>query len=206
MMNRSLLCALIFSLAAMPAGAASLVKTYSYFSVGGRTLDDIEKQLTKNGPEVKSTGSRHPGATQMAFTTRVSYAQTANSCRIANAQVTVKVKVILPEWRRPRKADPDVRLFWDTLSADIKRHEERHVEIAKNHARELEDALKATYPQKTCEAAKAKAAEISATILARHDRAQVQFDRVEGVNFESRIIRLLRYRMQRIQSGQLPPA
>lgn len=205
-MNRSLLCALIFSLAAMPAGAASLVKTYSYFSVGGRTLDDIEKQLTKNGPEVKSTGSRHPGATQMAFTTRVSYAQTANSCRIANAQVTVKVKVILPEWRRPRKADPDVRLFWDTLSADIKRHEERHVEIAKNHARELEDALKATYPQKTCEAAKAKAAEISAAILARHDRAQVQFDRVESVNFESRIIRLLRYRMQRIQSGQLPPA
>ncbi|AZO23644.1 MULTISPECIES: DUF922 domain-containing Zn-dependent protease [unclassified Mesorhizobium] len=206
MMNRSPLCALMLILAVMPAGAASLVKTYSYFSVTGRTLDDIEKQLTKNGPEVKSTGSRHPGATQMAFTTRVSYAQTANSCRIANAQVTVKVKVILPEWRRPRKADPEVRLFWDTLSADIKRHEERHVEIAKNHARELEDALRATYPQKTCEAAKAKAAEISAAVLARHDRAQVQFDRVESVNFESRIIRLLRYRMQRIQSGQLPPA
>lgn len=205
-MNRSLLCALMLILAVMPAGAASLVKTYSYFSVTGRTLDDIEKQLTKNGPEVKSTGSRHPGATQMAFTTRVSYAQTANSCRIANAQVTVKVKVILPEWRRPRKADPEVRLFWDTLSADIKRHEERHVEIAKNHARELEDALRATYPQKTCEAAKARAAEISAAVLARHDRAQVQFDRVESANFESRIIRLLRYRMQRIQSGQLPPA
>ncbi|RWB53064.1 DUF922 domain-containing Zn-dependent protease [Mesorhizobium sp.] len=205
-MNRSPLCALMLILAVMPAGAASLVKTYSYFSVTGRTLDDIEKQLTKNGPEVKSTGSRHPGATQMAFTTRVSYAQMANSCRIANAQVTVKVKVILPEWRRPRKADPEVRLFWDTLSADIKRHEERHVEIAKNHARELEDALRATYPQKTCEAAKAKAAEISAAVLARHDRAQVQFDRVESVNFESRIIRLLRYRMQRIQSGQLPPA
>lgn len=205
-MNRSLLCALMLTLAATPAAAANLVKTYSYFSVGGRTLDDIEKQLTKNGPEVKSTGSRHPGATQMAFTTRVSYAQTANSCRIANAQVTVKVKVILPEWRRPRKADPQVRLFWDTLSADIKRHEERHVEIAKNHARELEDALKATYPQRTCEAAKAQAAQISAAILAKHDRAQVQFDRVESVNFESRIIRLLRYRMQRTQSGRLPPA
>ncbi|MDG4881370.1 DUF922 domain-containing protein [Mesorhizobium sp. WSM4884] len=206
MMNRPLLSALMLILATAPAGAATLVKTYSYFAVTGRTLDDIEKQLTKNGPEVKSTGSRHPGATQMAFTTRVSYAQTANSCRIANAQVTVKVKVILPEWRRPRKADPNVRLFWDTLSADIKRHEERHVEIAKNHARELEDALKATYPQQTCEAVKAKAAEISSAILAEHDRAQVQFDRVEGVNFESRIIRLLRYRMQRIQSGQLPPA
>jgi predicted secreted Zn-dependent protease len=141
----------------------------------------------------------------MAFTTRISYAGKAGSCRIADAAVTVKVKVILPEWRRPRKADPDVKLFWDTLAADIKRHEERHVEIAKNHARELEDALKATYPQKDCDAAKAKAAEITAAVLARHDRAQVQFDRVESVNFESRILRLMRYRIERIQNGQLPP-
>ncbi|WP_201410174.1 DUF922 domain-containing Zn-dependent protease [Mesorhizobium sp. J8] len=205
MMNRSLLCALMLALTAMPAGAANLVKTYSYFSVGGRTLDDIQNQLSRNGPEVKSTGSRHPGATQMAFTTRISYAQSAESCRIADAAVTVKAKVILPEWRRPRKADPNVRLFWDTLSADIKRHEERHVEIAKNHARMLEDALKALPAQKTCEAAKAKAAAIQAAELARHDQDQVRFDRVESVNFESRILRLMRYRMERVEAGQLPP-
>ncbi|TIT55437.1 MAG: DUF922 domain-containing protein, partial [Mesorhizobium sp.] len=119
----------------------------------------------------------------------------SGSCRIADAVVTVKVKVILPEWRRPRKADADVRLFWDTLSADIKRHEDRHVEIAKNHGRALEDALKATHPQKDCNAAKAKAAEITAAELARHDQDQLRFDRVEGVNFESRILRLMRYRM-----------
>ncbi|QKC99693.1 DUF922 domain-containing protein [Mesorhizobium sp. NZP2298] len=207
MMKRTLLCALLLAVTtAIPAGAANLVKTYSYFSIGGSTLEDIEKQLSKHGPQVKSTGSRHPGATQMAFTTRISYARQAGSCRIADAVVTLKVKVILPEWRRPRKADADVKLFWDTLSADIKRHEERHVEIAKNHARELEDALKATYPQKDCDAAKAKAAEITAAVLARHDRAQVQFDRVESVNFESRILRLMRYRIERIQNGQLPPA
>lgn len=204
MTKRPLLYALMLAFAALPAGAASLVKTYSYFSIGGRTLDDIGTQLTKLGPQVKSTGMRHPGATQMAFTTRVSYAQKSNSCGIADANVIVKVKVILPEWRRPRKADAGVRLFWDTLSADIKRHEDRHVEIAKNHARELEDALKATYPQKTCDMAKAKAAELTAAILARHDRAQVQFDRVETINFESRILRLLRYRMERIENGRLP--
>lgn len=204
--KRSLACALLLAMTPLPAATANLVKTYSYFAIGGSTLDDIEAQLSKRGPEVKSTGNRHPGATQMAFTTRVSYAQTPNSCRIADAAVTVKVKVILPEWRRPRKADADVRLFWDTLSADIKRHEERHVEIAKNHGGELEEALKATYPQKNCDAAKAKAAAITAAVLARHDRAQLQFDRVESVNFESRILRLLRYRMERIGNGRLPPA
>ena len=50
----------------------------------------------------------------------------------------------------------------------------------------------------------AKAKEVSLKILARHDRAQVEFDRVEGINFERRIIRLLQYRMQRIANGQLP--
>ncbi|TIT39862.1 MAG: DUF922 domain-containing protein [Mesorhizobium sp.] len=189
MMKRSLLCALMLAFSALPAGTASLVKTYSYFSIGGRTLDDIGTQLTKLGPQVKSTGMRHPGATQMAFTTRVSYAEKSNSCRIADANVT---------------ADAGVRLFWDTLSADIKRHEDRHVEIAKNHARELEDALKATYPRKNCQEAKTKAAEIAAAILAKHDRAQVQFDRVETINFESRILRLLRYRMERIEKSRLP--
>lgn len=205
-MKRSLACALMLALMALPAGAANLVKTYSYFAIGGRTLDDIETQLSKHGPQVKSTGSRHPGATQMAFTTRVSYAESPGSCRIADAIVTVKVKVILPEWRRSRKADADVKLFWDTLSADIKRHEERHVEIAKNHARQLEDALKASYPQRSCAEAKARAAQITAAELARHDQDQVRFDRVESVNFESRILRLLRYRIERIESGQLPPA
>jgi predicted secreted Zn-dependent protease len=205
-MKRYLLCALLLAGAAYPAGAANLVKTYSYFAIGGSTLEDIEAQLSEHGPEVKSTGMRHPGATRMAFTTRISYAQSANSCRIADAVVTIKVKVILPEWRRPRKADADVRLFWDTLAADIRRHEERHVEIAKNHGRELEDALKASYPEKTCEAAKAKAAAITASILARHDRDQVRFDRVESVNFESRILRLLRYRVERLDNGQRPPS
>ena len=95
-MKRPLLCALMLALTALPAGAANLVKTYSYFAIGGRTLEDIESQLSKHGPQVKSTGTRHPGATQMAFTTRISYAQTAKSCGIAEAFVTVKVKVILP--------------------------------------------------------------------------------------------------------------
>ncbi|MER9138557.1 DUF922 domain-containing protein [Mesorhizobium sp. M0830] len=204
-MKQLLLGALLLAITPIPAGAANLVKTYSYFAVGGSTLDEIEAQLFKRGPEVKSTGTRHPGATQMAFTTRISYARTSSSCRITDAVVTVKVKVILPEWRRTRKADADVRLFWDTLSADIKRHEERHVEIAKNYGRELEEALEATYPQRNCDAAKAKAAAITAAVLGKHDRAQVQFDRVESVNFESRILKLLRYRMERIGNGRLPP-
>lgn len=200
-MIRFLVCALMTACMAIPAGAATMVKTYSYFTIRGSTLDDIQRELSRHGPKVKTTGLRHPGATQMAFTTRIGYADDDGACRLVSAAVTVKVRVILPRWR-PRRADPDVRIFWDTLAADIKRHEERHAEIAKNHARELETALLAVGRQDTCKDAAAKAKEITTRMLARHDRAQAEFDRVEGINFESRILRLLQYRLERIEKSR----
>lgn len=203
-MKRTLLAATIFACMVLPANAASLSKTYSYFSIGGNTLDEIESDLARRGPHVRASNKRHPGATQMEFTTRLSYKQGSGTCKIVDAHVTVKAKVILPRWRRSRKAEQDVRLIWDTLSADIKRHEESHVVIAKNHAREMEQALKAMDRQKSCRTAADKAKEVTAKILAKHDRAQMDFDRVEGKNFESRIMRLLKYRLEQIDAGRLP--
>ena len=204
MMKSRLILALSIVALAWPAGAASVAKTYSYFSIGGSTLEEIQQQLDVRGPRVKTTGRRHPGATQMEFTSKVGYADRDGSCTIVKASVTVKVKVILPRWTRPGRAEEDVKLVWDTLSSDIKRHEESHVVIAKNHARMLEQALRAIGKQRDCTTAQATARGITQKILAKHDQAQVEFDRVEGINFERRIVRLLRYRMERIASGQQP--
>ena len=204
MINKPVLILSALLCAIQPTQGASLSKTYSYFSIGGSTLDEIEAELSKRGPQLKSSGRRHPGATRMEFTTRLGYAEGNGSCRVVQANVTVNARVILPRWRRSRKADQDVRLIWDTLSSDIKRHEESHVIIAKNHAREMEQALKAMDRQQNCQIAAAKAKAITARLLEKHDKAQLEFDRIEGKNFESRILRLLRYRLERIGDGRLP--
>ena len=193
------LCALAF---AAPADAASIAKTYSYFSIGGSTLEEIESELSSRGPQVKSTGRRHPGATQMEFTTRLGFKEAKGGCSVVPADVTVAAKVILPRWKKRSGADEDVKFVWDTLSADIKRHEESHVLIAKNHARELEHSLKALTGQKDCKTAQAKAKAITNELLARHDAAQDRFDRIEGINFESRLLRLLQYRLERSAAGK----
>lgn len=201
-MKKLALAAFLVTGICLPAQAASVSKTYSYFTITGKTLDEIEQQLMTRGPEVKSTGGRHPGATQMEFTSRIGYAPVKGGCAIVSAQVGVKAKIILPRWRQNGKTPQDVKLIWSTLSSDIKRHEESHVVIAKNHAHELEQALKTIGKQKTCEIAAAKAKATSDKILAAHDRAQEEFDRVEGINFESRILRLLRYRLERMDASK----
>ena len=204
-MKNILLTVLAVASLSLPAGAASLSKTYSYFSVGGRTLEEIGTELDRKGPRVRDTGgSRHPGATQMEITTRIDYAPGNRGCAIAKASVSVQTKIILPRWRQRAKAHGDTRVIWDTLSADIKRHEETHVMIAKNHARDLELALRNIGRQRDCKTAVAKAKAVTTKIFAQHDQAQSEFDRVEGINFESRIIRLLRYRLERIENGQIP--
>jgi predicted secreted Zn-dependent protease len=195
-MKLFLLALSMLAIPTCPSAAASLSKTYSYFSIGGTTLDQIESELNSRGPQVKSTGRRHPGATRMEFTTKLGYSEKNGYCRIAEARVSVKAKVILPKWRQRGRAEQDVRMVWDALSSDIKRHEESHVVIAKTHAREIEQKLKALDRQKSCAEAAEKAKAAAAKILARHDRAQEQFDRVEGINFENRLLRLLRYRLE----------
>ena len=203
-MRTILLAALAFAWSALPSGAASLAKTYSYFTIEGSTLDQLEQELSTRGPQVSSTGRRHPGATQMQFTTKLTYEEIRGYCRVGNATVTVSAKVILPRWKPRGRADANLRRIWDTLSRDIKRHEESHVVIAKNHAAEIERALKKLPRSRNCETLAAKASAVTNGILERHDRKQADFDRVEGINFERRILQLLRYRLEQIEAGRLP--
>ena len=194
--------AAVFLLLALPAEGASLSKTYSYFNIGGNTLEEIQRELDRRGPRLNSTGRRHPGATMMEFNTNVRYGESGNRCRVIDATVRVEARVILPRWRSRRRSDSHTQLIWDTLSSDIKRHEESHVIIAKNHARDLENALKGMWPQRDCDLAADKVQEITHRIMSNHDEAQARFDRIEGINFERRILRLLEYRMERAAAGR----
>lgn len=184
-----------------PARSASLSKEYTYFMIGGRTMGEIEKELSRHGPKLASTGKRHAGATRMEFTTRLDYGERNGRCAIVGAKVSVKATVILPRWRG-RGADGDVRLVWEALSADIKRHEESHVAIARNHARVLENSLKAIKPERTCDATAASAKKLNDRIMARHDEAQDEFDRTEGDNFQPRMRQLIDHRMKQAAVGR----
>lgn len=180
----------------LPAQSASIAKTYSYFTIGGVTLEEIERELQRRGPHLQSTGLRHPGATRMEFITNVTYNERRGFCSVVKATVTLKATMILPRWSKRRSADSDTRFIWDVLASDIRRHEESHITIARNHARELEQALENIYNYRGCAAARKKAGAVSDALLARHDRAQLEFDRIESVNFETRLLRRMQYRLE----------
>jgi predicted secreted Zn-dependent protease len=185
---------------ALPATAMAeplINKTYSYFRIGGRTAEELDRELEKNGPLTHTTGHRHPGVTEIKFGGDVTYVEKGGECAVGGTRVTLRTHITLPRWSNRGKASSDLGFIWDTLSADIKRHEERHAEIARNHARQLERELQALRPSATCDALERRVADLTRRLLESHDSEQLRFDQVEAANFDARMTRLLQYNIQR---------
>ena len=121
---------------------------------------------------------------------------------MSEADVQISAEVQLPRWRNRSGAQLDTALMWDTLSADIKRHEEGHIVIASTFAQRMEQSLLGVRNAASCEEAAATAEGISKRLLAEHDAEQARYDNVESINFESRMLRLLEYRLQRIEDAR----
>ncbi len=189
----------LLTVATLPAAGAKaevvVRKSITYFTVKGATAEQLDDQLSRHGPKTLASPMRHPGATRIKFGGSVTYAETGHLCRVDKVRVTLSTQLILPRWNRPKSASPGLAMIWNTLAADIKRHEERHAEIARNHARQMEKTFSRLGPERSCKVLQARVAEASRLALADHDSDQARFDRIEAANFESRMERLMRYRM-----------
>lgn len=202
--SRALCAALAGALALSSAGPAfseTIVrKTYSYFSITGKTAADLDQQLSKHGPLTRNTGARHPGATEIKFGGELSYVEKNGQCSVGTAKVLLNTRILLPRWKNRRRTTAELAFIWDTLLADIKRHEERHAEIARTHARSLERQLAALRPQKSCETLQEMVGKITQSVMDEHDRDQMRFDVVESKNFDARMTRLLKNRLEQGQN------
>jgi predicted secreted Zn-dependent protease len=200
---KALIAPVSFALALVTLASPALAdlqvsKTYSYATIGGHTAMELDEELSRKGPRSNETGARHPGLTKIKFSGTISYSQGKGRCIASAARIKLSTKIILPKWKYRQSAPARLGLLWDVLLSDIKRHEERHAEIARLHARSMEASILALAPQKTCAIMQEKVAQATDAAIAEHDKDQIRFDRIEAINFEKRMKRLLEYRQQQM--------
>lgn len=172
-------------------------KSVSYFDIKGNSADTLDAALNARGPVAMGSSSHHPGATKIRFGGNATYEQRDGRCHIAGVKITVDTEIILPRWRDRRNASRQLSMIWDTLSDDIRRHEDRHVDIARQHARRMEQGILALRPAWDCDTLQDRANDVTARETELHDKDQARFDRIEALNFQNRMQRLLTYRSQR---------
>lgn len=189
-------CALLLAFCLPEIAKAEVVarKSVSYFDIKGSSADELDAALNQRGPLAMGSSSHHPGATKIRFGGNATYSEANGRCYISEVKVTVDTEIILPRWRDRRHASKQLSMIWNTLAADIRRHEDRHVEIARQHARQMEHLILSLPSASNCDTLQDKANEVTARETDRHDADQARFDRIEAINFQNRIQRLLYYR------------
>ena len=110
-----------------------------------------------------------------------------NGCSIAKANVTVKAKVILPRWRRPRRRRAGCaaglgHAVVPTSSGTRKATSRSPRTMRASWSRRCRRSA----GRRIARRRRPRPRQVTRQVLARHDRAQVEFDRVEGINFERR--------------------
>lgn len=192
MPRRALVFALTALASVLPGSAAQISERTTYFAIHGSTLEDIDAELQRRGPVVGAAGLRHPGATTVEFEGHVTYERDASRCRVGETHLALHLEMTLPKWRSADQASPGIALIWRTLSEDIARHEREHADIARHWVRRMESALRNLAPQRNCTAMEERVTATTRRYLRDHERAQRDFDRVEGREVNRRLRRAFR--------------
>ena len=173
------------------ARAGTIKQTTRFFAIHGTTLAELDRDLNRAGPYVSETGMHHPGATEVRFNGTVTYKSVSGGCAVDKTNVGLNLNIMLPKWQRPHRVARQTMIVWNTLAADIKRHELQHAAIARNYLKRMEMALRNLRPERSCAGMEARVNQVTDRYLSGHQQAQIEFDKVEGREVNVRLRRAL---------------
>ena len=139
---------------AAPAPPVRTVVDVRPYAVSGSTAGEILASMVAEAPH--SDGETFFGLTVTELSFRYRRRPSAAGCTLRDVQVGLSVGVSLPEWTPGPGAPYDLRRDWARFAASLRRHEDRHRELAEAGAdavRQHLDGLTMT----TCTAADAEA-------------------------------------------------
>jgi predicted secreted Zn-dependent protease len=122
-------------------GSGAKVVTYQ---VSGSSMAQIIASIKANGPWSDWLHARAEAVTRAVPPSRVTLAQTAAQCRIvttARPAVIFVYTITLPGWNRPKTADAATVRWWAGELLRVATHERHHVEIYRDGAARMTDAV-----------------------------------------------------------------
>lgn len=143
-MRRRLLLPLILGPLLVVAGPSSaeprLQSRVESFDVSGATVDTIRASLNRN---------RQHSANRVNWNFR--WTSTPGQCRITEATTDVSVTTYIPRLLANAQRPASVQQKWDSYLLALQLHQDGHVDLAMNAARQIEQAIQNLPPAASCE-------------------------------------------------------
>ena len=98
------------------------------------------------------------------------------SCRLAAAEISLRVTTTLPLWRPARRVSRQLQKRWDSMLTALARHEAVHAAHARKAAQDFRAALLGLRPAGECRILQRKAAILLQRVMGRYEMKDRRFD------------------------------
>jgi predicted secreted Zn-dependent protease len=144
------------------------------YPVTGKTPDAIRRSINEQRTKLPQMDGAFDAYTKTDISWRYTASRNAGVCAVDSVEVDLGVRIYLPAWE-DQAAKPSVAEQWARYQGALMRHEQRHVEIAKDAADKLAAALRAA-PPKPCASLQPSLTVVANRILETAHRATAKMD------------------------------
>ncbi len=144
-----------------------------YYSIHGANHAELVASVRRNGPK----GGQAYGIGYIDFFPRYRTASAAGGCRIAEAEVGLRIELELPRWDGARDGPSRIANFARRFARAIEAHEMEHVRIARHYARRMRTELLRLKADASCWSLASRAEDLIRDMKKRHVESQKAFDR-----------------------------
>jgi predicted secreted Zn-dependent protease len=163
----------------MPADTAEkdfkTTTDFVYYEINGATPGDLRAQMNQFGP-TDSNGRRFDGRTDWYINWHYAYEASSSDCKIANAEVDVKITFTLPHWNQPGNISPALVEKWNKYMAALQKHEDGHKDNAVSSGQEILQAFKALPAYPDCDQVKQNVSATGQRIIKQANQKDLDYD------------------------------
>ncbi|MEM9332848.1 MAG: DUF922 domain-containing protein [Pseudomonadota bacterium] len=134
---------LTLTFAASPVQSKVILKErVTFYDVRGNNGREIYRSMVKNGPSAgRKLGDVLATLEVDIETTNVEFTVNKNRCIPSDVDVLVRAKFTYPRWKKTSAASKATRRAWRDFFAMVKWHENQHLKIALDYAKEYEESF-----------------------------------------------------------------
>jgi predicted secreted Zn-dependent protease len=171
-------CILLSVVICLPQAVAEpevLVQKVEYW-VSGRTAALIRQNLDRNTP-VRQNGKPFDAYTQWDVDWQLWWTFDADgTCRMTEVGTTVRIRQTFPRLDNADDLPAQLSGRWEGYMRALIEHEEGHVMLGVDAAREIERQLSQMGDRSSCDQLESEANALARDIIARHALLEVQYD------------------------------
>lgn len=145
-----------------------------HYTVSGTTEAEILHSMRAMGPQ--TGGSSFFGLTGSESSFQLQPKMEGESCVADDVRVELAVTITLPEWEAHGDVPYELQRDWSRFSTALKRHEDRHRQIAADGANATREALQ-SLRRATCQQVEADARQLARRIADETEAEHNRFDR-----------------------------